>query len=881
MLRTGEPMTRGMRTTTLREIRASLGRFLAIAAIIALGVGFFAGLRITTDDMIATTDRYLSEQKMFDFRFASTIGFTDNELALLRKDAAVIAADGEIRHEIIGRVGADGEDAVYAFHSITEGVNELKLVKGRMPERPDECVVDSRGFGDNCIGSRIIVSSKNRDAEQASQNGNPIKGALQGQSTEENDEEKKTGIETASSYLEYNEYTIVGTVFSPIYLNYERGTTELLDGSIAGFVCIEREGFSTDVYTSLYVVTDESETIYSDGYEAMQERMRQPMEELCERLCEARRNDLSEAIRQKVRETVAAEFSRYGLEVPENYNYPYDEYDKTEYESYCLDRNTNVGYVCFDNDAHIVEGLATVFPAFFILIAALVCMTTMSRMIEEHRTQIGVSKALGYTARSISAKYIIYSGSAALFGGVLGFFVGCRAFPHTIWKVYDIMYGFTDKLIYVWDPWLFVFCMAVGVLCPVGVTILSIMNVMREVPAELIRPRAPKSGKRILLEHVPILWNRLSFLAKVSVRNVVRYRRRFFMMVIGIAGCMALLIAGHGIRDSMTTVTSVQYGKIERYDYTVLLDGKTHEEFVQETKDYIRNTVFLMETPVTVVTDDSSKDTYLYIPESEEEFAEVVTRTDVDGEELPIPADGECYINDKFADQMSLSAGDTVILRREDRKDVTVRIGGIMLNYVGNCMYMTRETYRQITGEEPVFDTCFAVRSEGTDAFEIGARLRQLDGVSYVSVVAEFEQRISDMLERLNVIVILVIVCSAALAFIVLYNLTNITITERLREIATIKVLGFRSMETAIYVFRENLMLTVIGAIAGVPLGQLLLRFLMTKIKVDQVSFRVHVEWQSYLLSFLYTLLFAMFVDLVMYRRLERIDMAESLKSIE
>ena len=203
-----------------------------------------------------------------------------------------------------------------------------------------------------------------------------------------------------------------------------------------------------------------------------------------------------------------------------------------------------------------------------------------------------------------------------------------------------------------------------------------------------------------------------------------------------------------------------------------------------------------------------------------------------------------------------------------------------MLNYVGNCMYMTRETFLEITGEEPVFDTCFAVRKDGTDAFEIGAKIRLIEGVSYVNVVAEFERRIANMLERLNVIVILVIVCSAALAFIVLYNLTNITITERLREIATIKVLGFRSMETAIYVFRENLMLTLIGAVAGIPLGQLLLRFLMSKIKVDLVSFRTHVEWQSYLYSFLFTLLFALFVDCVMYRRLENIDMAESLKSI-
>jgi ABC-type antimicrobial peptide transport system, permease component len=844
MPRTGEPMTRGMRTTTLREIRASLGRYLAIAAIIALGVGFFAGLRNTTVDMIATTDKYLDELHLFDYRLVSTIGFTDNELEMLRKDPLVSAADGEISCDVIGRIGAESDECVLAFHSVTKGVNELSLRDGRMPGSPDECVVDARSSAWDRIGSSIIVSGED-------------------------------------DRFRYREYKIVGTVYSPIYLNYERGTTELLDGSIEGFIYIEREGFATDIYTSLYAVTNGGEMIYSDEYEDMLKRTKQPMEELCERLCKVRRETLSEDIRAQVREQVAAEFAAHGMDVPDSYEYPYDKYDNIEYDFYSVDRNTNIGYVCFDNDAHIVEGIATVFPAFFILVAALVCMTTMSRMIEEQRTQIGVMKALGYTARAISAKYIIYSGSAALVGGLIGFFVGCRAFPATIWKVYDIMYGFTDKLVYVWNPRLFFFCMAVAVLCPVGVTVLSILRAMREVPAELIRPRAPKSGKRILLERVSLLWNRLSFLAKVSVRNVVRYRRRFFMMVIGIAGCMALLIAGHGIRDSITTITSVQYGQIDRYDYTVHLAEGAREQFVADTADYIERTVFLYETPMTVVTDSSSKDINVYVPESEEELATVVTRTDTDKKELPSPKQGECYINDKFAGQLKLSVGDTVTLRREGRADVTVKIGGIMLNYVGNCLYMTAETYRAITGEEPYFDSCLAVRKEGEDTFETGAKLRQQEGVTYVAVIAEFEQRISSMLERLNVIVVLVIVCSAALAFIVLYNLTNITITERLREIATIKVLGFRSVETAIYVFRENLMLTVVGALCGVPLGQLLLEFLMSKIQVDMVSFRTHVEWKSYLASFLYTLLFAVFVDLVMYRRLERIDMAESLKSIE
>jgi len=866
-----------------------MGRFLAIAAIIALGVGFFAGLRMTTEDMIATTDRYLSDLSMFDYRFVSTAGWTEEELASLREDPFVLRADGEIQTAVVCHEDS-GEDRVLAVHSLTSGVNELRLAQGRLPEAPDECVLDARCFGSDRIGGVIRIAEEfaRTEAPAGGESGEKTDGGLAqeesggGQAAEETDAAQAlAALRDGKILLRYREYRVVGLVFSPLYLNYERGTTELLDGTVSGCAFLPREGFAGEVYTSLYAVTNHGEEIYTSDYEAMLERTREPMEQLCAKLGEHRRQNLSDTIRQRVREEVAARFAAVGMEVPPEYPYPYEEYDNVECQPYCVDRNTNIGYVCFDNDAHIVEGIATVFPAFFILVAALVCMTTMSRMIEEQRTQIGVMKALGYTAPAIAAKYVIYSGSAAVIGGVGGYFAGTRAIPAIIWKVYDIMYGFTDELVYVWNPWLFVFCMAVAVLCPVGVTVLSIGRAMREVPAELIRPRAPKSGRRILLERIPFLWNRLSFLTKVSVRNVVRYRRRFFMMVIGIAGCMALLIAGHGIRDSITTVTSVQYGTIERYDYTVHLEDGTQEEFLREASGLLDATAMLAEDAVTVIAGNQSKETYLYIPQDEEAYFSLVTLRDTAEKELPMPATGECYINDSYAERLGIEVGDTVTIRREGHPDIEVKVGDICLNYVGNCLYLSRETYRAKTGEEPVFDTCIAVRAQGSDVYETGARLKKQPQVRALSIVAEFEQRIDNMLQSLDLIVVLVIVCAAALAGIVLYNLTNIAITERIREIATIKVLGFRSLETSVYVFRENLMLTVIGALAGVPLGRLLLSFVMSKIQVDLVSFRVHVSLRSYAMSFLYTALFALIVDLVMVPRLESVDMAESLKSIE
>ncbi len=848
-------MTKGMRTTTWRAIRSSLGRYLAIAAIIALGVGFFAGLRNTTTDMLATADRYLADLSMFDYRFASTIGFTEDELAALRNDPLVAAADGEIQTTVLYRDDFYGDDRVFVVHSVTDGVNTLKITEGRMPQAPDECVLDARNYGADRIGTVVRIAEEfTGDGEDAL---------------------------SSDILLKYREYRVVGLAFSPLYLNYERGTTELGDGTVGGFLYIPREGFASQVYTSLYAIVNRGEEAYSKEYGELLSRTKEPMDALCERLCEMRRESVSETVRERVRERVAAEFAKVGLPVPDDYAYPYSEYDNVEYVRYTVDRNTNIGYVCFDNDAHIVEGIATVFPAFFILVAALVCMTTMSRMIEEQRTQIGVMKALGYTGPAIALKYVIYAGSAAVIGGVAGYFIGCRALPAAIWKVYDIMYGFTDTLVYVRTPRLFAFCMAVAVLCPVGVTIVSIARAMREVPAELIRQKAPKSGRRILLERVGFIWNRLSFLAKVSVRNVVRYRRRFFMMVIGIAGCMALLIAGHGIRDSITTITSVQYGEIEHYDFTVRLADGAREDFLRDSGDLIAGATFLADTAVTVIAGDRTKDIYLYVPEVEEVFAEYVTLSDAKGRKMPMPKRGECYINDDFADRLNISAGDTVVLRREGKRDAEVSVGAIIRNYVGNCMYMTKETYRDCMGEEPEFATAFALAKEGSDPFFTGAQLAKIDGVASVSIVKEFKERIASMLDRLDIIVVIVIVCAAALAGIVLFNLTNITITERIREIATIKVLGFRSMETAVYVFRENLMLTAVGAVAGIPLGQLLLTFVMSKIHVDLVSFRVYVGAGSLAMCFVYTFMFALLVDVLMYRRLDNIDMAESLKSIE
>lgn len=842
-------MTSGMRKTTFREIRGSIGRFMAIVAIIALGVGFFAGLKTTTTDMLAVGDKYLADANFYDYRILSTLGFTEEQLALMRDtyfcaegvngSESFSSCEGAVSQDVIFYDAEQEEEKVIKVHSITDEVNRVNLVAGRMPVSSDECVVDALMYGEDVIGDVLRVASSNEE-------------------------------ETADK-LTYKEYTVVGLVTSPLYLNFERGTTSLLNGTVAGFMYIPLEGFAMDYYTELYGVLNNGEEIYTDEYESRIEDYEECVIALSESMADSRVNEIYENMKEALRQEFPG--------VPEEL---LPEIAKPECTTYVLTREANVGYVCFENDAHIVEGIATVFPVFFILVAALVCMTTMNRMVEEQRTQIGVLKALGYSAGSIAAKYITYSGLAAVIGCVGGFFGGCYLFPTVIWKVYGIMYDFSDELIYCFELKYFIISFVVSILCSVGATCFSIFREMTEVPAELIRPRAPKNGKRIWLERVPLVWNRMSFLLKVSFRNVIRYRKRFFMMIVGIAGCAALLVTGYGIRDSIVTLPKVQYGEISVYDYFVRIEDTegAREQFEENTVNLLAGACFVESSSVEVRADDVTKAAGLIVPEDASALREYVHLRNDEGD-LSLPGAGEVLINEKLADQLDLSIGDTIIVHDGVGADWNVKVGGIFENYVSNYLYMTAETYRQFSGQEPEYVYAYANAIEGDDVYKTGAELMSVEGVSSVDITAEALERFDTMFSSIDYIVILVIGCAAALAFVVLYNLTNINITERIREIATIKVLGFYSSETSLYVFRENLMLTAIGAVVGLPLGVWLHRFVMSKIQVDIVFFRVSILWQSYVYSLLLTFLFAVLVDVFMHFKLEKINMAESMKSIE
>ena len=559
--------------------------------------------------------------------------------------------------------------------------------------------------------------------------------------------------------------------------------------------------------------------------------------------------------------------------------------DIEEPDSYVLGRETNVGYVCMENDSSIVNGIANVFPVFFYAVAALVCMTTMNRMIEEQRTQIGVLKALGYSEASIMGKYLFYSGTAAISGCLVGYFFGTWFFPYVLWIAYSTMYDVAD-IVYVFDGGVLAFSLVVSILCSMGVTFISCKNELSEVAAELMRPKAPKAGKRIFLEYIPFIWKRMKFLHKVSYRNVFRYKRRFFMMVIGISGCTALLVTGFGVQDSIANIANDQYDRIQVVDINVMLseevDDSTDELIAEIAGERVTEYAYVMEKTIDLVTDEAVKSLSLVAVDENIDISPYVVLPDEEtGELLKYPGDGECILTNKLAKTYGLQVGDQVIFRDENNHSMELTLAGISENYLYNFAYITTQTYEKCLGEKAEIKSIYMNLAEGVDPHRMTADLMKEESIAAANVSSDAKNRFTNMIESLDMLIVVIVACAGFLEFIVLYNLTNINITERIREIATIKVLGFYKNETASYVFRENLILTGLGAAVGLGLGKLFHAFVMSQVQVDQVSFAVRVLPRSYIYSFVLTFVFAIVINFFMTGKLDKVSMTESLKSVD
>lgn len=921
--------------STLREIRTSLARYIAIFAIIALGVGFLSGLRVCRADMVTTADRYLEAHGMYDYMIVSTYGMDDESVSIAEEDG-VLAAEGSVQIDVMA-AAEDGADKAYRAISIPESINTLELVSGRMPEAVDECVaddysMDGEGFK---VGDRIVLSDSN-------------------------DEDRLVSFKS-------REFTVVGTVNSPLYLDYQRGSTDIGNGSLSSYFYIDGDAFDVDYYTRLYLKLDGDEEYFSDAKSDMLDASEESMEALAKRITDARR----EVVTKEAQEMLSEPFPvligvfmtpMYEVEkdetlrrigeieadleaanggdaaLREERDRLYRELRETEQKIadagrvldyaqrgldaedadayYAVSLDQDPGYTSFESNSSIVNNVARVFPAFFFMIAALVCMTTMTRMIDEQRSQIGILKALGYSNAQVAGKYMAYSGSAAFIGAVTGFFVGCRIFPFTIWRAYGMLYDFSDELVYVHDARLGITALVCALICSVGATWASLSGDFRVSPSELIRPKAPAAGKRILLERITPLWSRISFLYKVSFRNVFRDRKRFLMMVIGVSGCTTLLIAAMGIGSSVAEIADHQFDEIQLYDYRVIFNTDMDERQQQDFVNYMDKEAavggdeikFVHQDEVTLLPGEEEADVTCIAADGDS-FGSFI---DMHEGEAPVafPGSGEAVIVRNLSREYGLEPGDRIRVST-DGAEGELTVSGVCDNYMYDTIYMSRETYEDAFGSEPAVRSALVrlkAAGEGDPAASAGTAKGSADGglndaartgdsaaavretatiaanyryTTAVSVNLDVRESIAKMMKSLDLVTWLIILSAAMLAFVVIYNLTNINITERIREIATIKVLGFYQNEVSQYIFRENMFMTLIAVVVGIPLGKWLLGFALDMASLRMLYFEARLTTFDIIKAAALTIVFSVLVNIVMQRRLRGISMTESLKSTE
>lgn len=556
-------------------------------------------------------------------------------------------------------------------------------------------------------------------------------------------------------------------------------------------------------------------------------------------------------------------------------------------EWYVLTRDQNVSFASFKSNIEKVEAIAKVFPLFFFLVAALVALTTMTRMVEEERLQIGTMKALGYSKGAIMAKYLVYAMTASVAGSAFGLAVGFNLFPTVIWNAYTMMYNL-PKLYCLFNVPFAVFASGMAIACTLLATLNACWATLAEVPARLMLPKAPPAGKRILLEHIPFLWKRMKFTYKVTARNLLRYKKRFFMTVIGISGCTALLVTGFGLHDSISDIVYKQFGEIFTYDATVsvkkeaaVTSGKLNS--VLEDKELVDDWMLLHQEQGSTKVGDEEFNAYLFVPENDaqmEQFVDLHHRGS--GAAVPFSTTG-VVITEKMSERADLKVGDEVTLENADGRPGTFRVDGIAENYVENYVYLSAETYEAAFGTAPVFKSIALHAHDTSEAGRaaLGKALLAQDDVASVSFIEDLKSSFNNMMQKIDIIVVVLIVCAGLLAFVVLYNLTNINITERTKEIATIKVLGFYDNEVSAYVYRESVALSIIGTLVGLGLGVLLHMFVIYTVEVDVVMFGRSIKFLSYVYAAALTMLFSALVNLVMHRKLRKISMVESMKAPE
>ena len=860
-------MKKALLKDAFKEIKVSYKRFISILLMALLGVGFFAGLRATSPDMVNTIDEYFKAQNVYDIQVMSTLGLTDGDVEAIKNVENVESVYGTYSKD--GLINLDDKEVVSKILCV-EDINKPLLVEGSMPQNQNECVVEEEFLknANKNIGDYIQIE--------------PEKDENSSQESEE--------------FLKEKEMKIVGTVKSPLYISRDRGTSKLGSGTVDYYIYVSKDNINSDVYTEIYVKLKDSQkyTTSSSRYEKYVDETKQKIEEIKDERQKARYDELIGEANSKIQDaenelnTEKQNAEQQIKEAEGKIIDAKDEVAKIENPTwYILDRNQNSGYASFIQDTESIENLSMVFPIVFFAIAILVSLTSMTRMVEEERQEIGTLKALGYNKFHISLKYIIYSSLACIIGAIIGMNIGFQLLPRIVWDMYEMMYTMPSiTVLYNYEySTLGLFLIYI---CIVGATLYSILKELKDAPATLLRPKAPKLGKRVLLERITPIWKRLNFSQKVTIRNIFRYKKRFLMTIIGIFGCTSLILAGFGLKDSISKILPYQYEKIFNYDIQVSLKSALDNENRQELITNLKNNAQINEVVETYMIsgtaskEENQEDIQIIVPQDNNELDKVIKLYDLKENKINLNEDG-IVITDKLAQLINAKVGDTITVKDTNDVEKELKIVNIAENYISHYVYMSKSLYEKTYEENCIPNVLLIQDKELTKEQEsdLSREIVEQNQVSTVTLTSTIMTTLDDTMNSLNYVVIILIVSAGLLAFVVLYNLSNVNISERIRELATIKVLGFYDKEVYSYINRETTLLTIIGIILGLGGGYLLNFYIIGTCEIDMLRFVKVIDPLSYLYAILITVAFTIIVNIFTYFALKKIDMIGSLKSVE
>lgn len=808
------------------KIKDNYKRFLSLICMAFLGVGFYAGIQSSSPDMLKTLDNFYDENNVYDISVISNVGLTEDDLLKLSKiknvELAINIQEKDTYLEI------EENNYVVKLIEYNSQMNNVYIKDGRLPKNNNEVSVDNALLENNNLklGDNITIDGK--------------------------------------------KYSIVGNVISPLYFSAERPNSNLGSGKVDYYIYVYNVSLDLEAYSNIYITVKGAKKYLtnSDSYKKLINNVKKDIDLIKDKQQDIRYDELYSDI----------------IETSEMYDISIDESKFIKPKWYIYDRLDNTSYKELINASDNLKKIGNIFPIIFFAISVLVSLISMMRMIEEDRVENGTLKSLGYNSFHITLKYVIYSLLATTIGSSVGAIFGSYIIPSVIWNIYKKIF-FIPKFIYLLKSDYNALGLWICILCICGTSVIVCIKNLREVPANLMRPKAPKSGKKILLERINFIWKKLKFSDKITIRNIFRYKSRVITTILGIAGCTALILAGFGLKDSIKDVTDFQFNNIIKYDKMLMTNESINQIDIEKellNDDKVENYTNVNTQNIKVLFNDEEQEVTMITPEDFNSISKSISLIDLKTNNvIDNISDNSCIISEKTAKLLDIDVGDKISILDNDNNKYDIKVSYIIKNYINQYLYINKNTYNNLFKDYKINSILISLKDEDKNSKEFDKKYISNGYALTIVDNDDIKSYMNDMLSSIDSIVAILIIAAASLAFVVLYNLSNINISERKREIATLKVLGFYPSEVDKYINRETVLLTILGIGIGLLFGSYLSHFIISTCEPDYIMFDRHVYTLSYFYSLFITVIFTIIVTIVTHFNLKKINMVTSLKNVE